>query len=54
MTGDGQDERSPIRRSARQPGRQYDRLCRARTGRSVAPAVWAHRVLLPLLASNLQ
>jgi hypothetical protein len=42
-----------------------DRLCRARTGHSVAPTVWAHRVLLPAagrgaaslnsrLASNLQ
>lgn len=47
-------ERAPTRRSARQPGRQYDCLCRARTGRSVAPPVWARRVLPPLLASNLQ
>ena len=48
----GPGERATNRRSARQPGRQYDRLCRARTGRSVAPAVWARRVLPPLLAGG--
>ena len=34
-------ERAPTRRSARQSGCQCDRVCRARTGRSVAPTVWA-------------
>jgi len=29
--------------NVRQPGRQCDRLCRARAGRSAAPTVWARR-----------
>jgi len=46
------EENARSRRPARQPGCRCDRLCRARTGLSVAPTVWARPGVLPTLLAE--